>query len=79
MGQRVRKLKTIHKVLHPKEDVEELYVSRKGGRGIASIEDIDDASIKRYKNYIQKRGGRLITATLNNIDDTRTHRTTINR
>ena len=31
---------TMHKALHPRDDVDTLYVSRKeGGRGLASIED----------------------------------------
>ena len=38
---------TMHKALHPREDVDGLYVSRKkGGRGRASIEDSVDASIQ---------------------------------
>ena len=40
MNQRTRKLTTIHKALHPRDDVDRLYISRKeGGRGIACIED----------------------------------------
>ena len=51
-------------------------MSRKeGGRGFASIEDSIDASVQRLKDYIQRRGGRLITVTRNNIDDTRISRT----
>ena len=39
MDQRTRKLMTIHKALHPRDDVDRLYVSRKeGGRGFASID-----------------------------------------
>ena len=37
---------TMHKALHPRDDVDRLYVSRReGGRGLASIEDSVDASI----------------------------------
>ena len=37
MEQRTRKLMTMHKALHPRDDVDRLYVSRKqGGRGLAS-------------------------------------------
>ena len=47
MDQRKRKLMTMHKALHPRDDVERLYVSRKeGGRGLASIEDSVDTSIQ---------------------------------
>ena len=71
---------TMHKVLHPRDDVERLYVSRKeGGRGLASIQDSVDASIQRLKDNIEKHGGRLITATRSNTDNTRTSRTEITR
>ena len=70
----------MHKVLHPRDDVNRLYVSRReGGRGLASIEDSVDTSILRLKDYIQKHGGRLITATRNNTNHTRTSGTTITR
>ena len=46
---------TMHKALHPRDDVDRLYVSRKeGGRDLASIEDTVDASIQRLKDYIEK-------------------------
>ena len=80
MDQRTRKLKTMHKVLHPRDDVDRLYMSRKEGRrGLASNEDSVDASIKRVEDYIEKHGERLITATRNNTDNMRTNRTTITR
>ncbi len=70
MDQRTRKLMTMHKALHPRDDVDRLYVSRKeGGRGLASIEDSVDASIQRLKDYIQKQEGGLITATDQIADD----------
>ena len=79
MDQRTRKLMTMHKALHPRDDVDRLYVSRKeGGRGLTSIEDSVDASI-RLEDYIEKRGGRLITATKSNTDNTMISRTTITR
>ena len=63
MDQRTRKLMTMHKVLHPRDDVYRLYVSRnEGERGLASIEDSVDASIQRLENYIEKHEGGLITA-----------------
>ena len=46
----------MHKALHPRDDVDRLYVSRKeGGRGLASIEDSVDTSIQRLEDYIQRR------------------------
>ena len=57
MDQRTRKLMTMHKALHPRDDVDRLYVSRKeGGRGLASIEDNVDASIQLLEDYIEKHG-----------------------
>ena len=45
MDQRTRKLMTMHKTLHPRDEVDRLYVFRKeGGRGLASIEDSVDTS-----------------------------------
>ena len=80
MDQRKRKSVTMHKALHPRDDIDRLYVSRKkGGRGLTSIEDSVDESIQRLEDCIQKRRGRLITATRNNTDNTWTNRTTTNR
>ena len=55
MDQRTRKLLTLHKALHPRDDVDKLYLCRKvGGRGLTSIEDTVDASIQRLEDYIEK-------------------------
>ena len=54
MDQTTRKLMTMHKALHPRDDVGRLYVFRKeGGRGLASIKDIVDASIQQLEDYIK--------------------------
>ena len=46
----------MRKALHPRDDVDRLYVSRKeGGRGVASIEESVEALIQRHEDYIQKR------------------------
>ena len=80
IDQRTRKLMTLHKALYPKDDVDRLYESRKeGGRGLASIEGCDDASIQRLEDYIEKHEGGLITATRNNTDNTKSNRMTITR
>ena len=69
---------TMHKALHPKDDVDRLYGSRReGGRGLASTEDSVDASIQRFKDYMEKLGRRLIIATRNNTNNMRTSGTTI--
>ena len=75
MDQRTRKLITMHKSLHPRDDVDRLYVSRKeGGRELASIEDTVDASIQRLEDYIEKHERGLITAIRNDTDDRMTTR-----
>ena len=80
MDQTTRKLMTTHKALHPRDDVDWQYVSRKeGGRELTSIEDSVHPSIKRLEDYIEKRGGRLITATRNNTDEAKTNKTVITR
>ena len=62
MDQRTRKLMTMHKALHPRDDVDRLYVSRKErGRGLTSIEDTVDASIQRLEDFIVKHERGLIT------------------
>ena len=77
MDQRPRKLMTMHKVLHPRDDVDRLYISRKeGGRGLASIEDSVDESIQRLEDCIEKHEGGLITAIINNSDNTIDNRMT---
>ena len=79
MDQRTRKLMAMHKALHPRDNVDRLYVSRKeGGRRLASIENSIDVSIQRLEDYIEKHGG-LITATRNNTDNTMDNRMTITR
>ena len=71
MDERTRKLMTMHKALHPRDDVSRLYVSRKeGGRGLASIGDSVDASIQRLEDYIEKHERGLITAVRNDTDNT---------
>ena len=71
---------TMLKALHPRDYVDRLYESRKEGRrGLTSIEDSVDASVQQLEDYIEKRGRRLITASRNNNDNTRTNRTEITR
>ena len=70
----------MHKALHPRDDVDRLYVSREeGGRGLASIEGSVDASIQRLEDNIQKHEGGLITATRNDIDNTMDNEMTTTR
>ena len=56
IDQRTRKLMTMHKAIHPRDDADRLYVSRKeGGRGLASIEDSVDASIQWLEDHRKTR------------------------
>ena len=80
MDQRTRKLMTMLRALHPRDDVDRLYVSRKeGGSGLASIEDSVDASIQRLEDYIEKHERGLITAIRNDTDNTINDRLTTTR
>ena len=80
MDQRSRKIMIMHKALHPWDDVDRLYVSRKeGGKGLVSIEDSVDASQQWLEDFIEKRGEGVMIATRNNTNNTRTNRTTITR
>ena len=80
MGQRNRKLRNMHKALHPRDDVNRLYVSRKeGGRWLASIEDSVDTSIQRIEDYIEKHERGQITANRNSTENTIDNRMTITK
>ena len=80
MDQRTRKLMTMHKALHPRDDVDRLYVSRKeGGRRLASIEHTVDASIQRLEDYVEKHERGLITTIRNDTKNTIDQRVTTTR
>ena len=63
----------MHKALHPCDYFDRLYASRKEReRGLARMENSVDTTIQRLEDYSKKsRGGKLIKATGNNIDNTR--------
>ena len=70
----------MHVALHPWDNVDRLYVSRKEeGRGLSSIEGCVDTSIQRLEDYIGKHEGGLITAIRKETNYTKTNRMTINR
>ena len=47
---------TMHKALHPRDDIYRLYGSRKeGGRGLASTEDCVGVTVQRIKEQRTKR------------------------
>ena len=61
IDQGTRKLTTMNKALHLRDDLSRLYVSRKEGRGLISIEDCEDKSTQELVDYIKKSKERLIT------------------
>ena len=80
MDQRTRKLMTMHKALHPRDDVDRRFKERERKRTEEdSIEDNVDASIQQLKDYIQKHEGGLITATRNETENTMNKTMTITR
>ena len=80
MDRRTRKLTTMHQALHPRDDGDSIYISRKeGGRGLASSEDSVDTSIQRQKDYIEIHERGLITDIKNDTDNTIGDRMTIIR
>ena len=67
----------MHKALHPRDDIDTLYVSRKGGgRELARTEDSVDASIQRLKDYIETHERGLITAIRKDSDNMMDNRMT---
>ena len=71
---------TMDRTLHPRDVIDRLYVSRKEeGRGLASIEDNVDASVRRLEDYIEKHDEGLITGMRNVTDNTMGNRMTKTR
>ena len=60
---KTRKLFTIYGALHPKSDVDRLYIPRKeGGRGLISIEDCVELAIMGLEVYVHESEERSIQA-----------------
>ena len=64
----------MQKALHLRDDIDRLYGSRRGVRGLASLEHSIKALIQRLEENKNRRG-RLIAATRNNTDFTSINRT----
>ena len=60
---------TIYGALHPKSDVDRLYIPRKeGGIGLISIEDCVELAIRGLQVYVHRSEERLIQAARDKID-----------
>ena len=65
----------IVKALHPRDNTDILYVSRKvEGRGLASLKDSLDALVQRLEENIKKSKEMPISTASNSNDNTRTNR-----
>ena len=55
IDRKIRKFFTIYEVLHPKSDVDRLYIPRKeGGIGLISIEDCVELAIRGLEVYVHE-------------------------
>ena len=80
MDQRTRKVMTMYKALHPRDDVDRLSVLRREGeKRIATIEDSVNTLIKRLEDHIQKRVRKTDYSHQENTNDIRTSGMTITR
>ena len=63
IDRKTRKLFAIYGALHPKSDVDRLYIPRKeGGRGLISIKDCIELAIRGLEVYVHRSEERLIQA-----------------
>ena len=54
LDRRVRKLMTMHNALHPKSDIDRLYLpKREGGRGLISVADAVTITIVGLDSYVR--------------------------
>ena len=57
----------MHKGLHPRSNVDRVYIPRsEGGRGLQSVEDIIELAILGLQRYVQDSDERLIAAARGN-------------
>ena len=63
IDRKTRKLLTIYGGLHPKSDVDRLYIPRKdGGRGLMAIEDCVELAVRSWEVYVHGNEERLLQA-----------------
>ena len=70
IDRKTRKLFTIYGGLHPKSDVDILYIPRKdGGRGLIAVEDCVELAVRGLEVYVHGSEEGLIQATRGNMVD----------
>ena len=70
MDRRTRKLLTMHKGLHPRSNVDRLYLPRKeGGRGLMSAEDTVNLATIGLKRYVRESEEKLLVAARGDTED----------
>ena len=78
LDRRTRKLLTMHKGLHPKSNVDILYISRKeGGRGLLNVEDTVHLAIIGLLKYVGNSEEQLLNAArqaLGHVEETETEK-----
>ena len=79
MDRRIRKVMTMHKTVHRRDDEDRLCVKKRRKKTCQYWRQRWRASIQWLEDYIEKHGGRLITATRNNTDNMRINRIEITK
>ena len=70
IDRKTRKLFTIYGGLHPKSDVDRLYIPRKdGGRGVRAIEDCVKVAVTGLDVYVPESEERLLQAARGDRED----------
>ena len=63
MDRRTRKVMTMHNALHPRGNIDRLYISRsEGGRGLLNVEDTVNLAKLGLQGYVKMNDERLISA-----------------
>ena len=63
LDRQTRKLMTMHNALHPKSNVDRLYLPRKdGGRGLLGVEDTVNIAKVSWKRYVNNSTERLLSS-----------------
>ena len=70
MDRKIKKLFTKHGGLHPKSDVDRLYIPRKDrGRGLIAIEDCVELVVRGLEVYVPGSEERLLQVPRGDLED----------